>query len=68
VLVSVRVEVLLRVIDGHATVDTSWQGIVLHDRYLVVRAIRVLKEKHGSPVVGEVLAQELALCLGLFSL
>ena len=56
-MVPVVEEVLLGVVDGHATVDAVWQGSVLHDRDTLVGAIGVLEEHDGGPVVGEVLGE-----------
>lgn len=57
-LVAVRVEVLLRVVDGHAVVDAVRQRGILHEGHSLVRAVgRVLEEHDGRPVVGEVLAE-----------
>ena len=56
-LVSVGVEVLLGVVDGHATVDAVGQSSVLHDRDPLVGAVLVLEKHDGSPVVGEVLGE-----------
>jgi hypothetical protein len=50
-LVAVGVEVLLRVIDCHAAVDTVRQGGVLHDGDALVGAVLVLEEHCGGPVV-----------------
>jgi hypothetical protein len=57
VLVPVGAEVLLSVVDGHSTIDTCGQGIVLHDLHTLVGAVGgVLEEEHGCPVVGEILS------------
>jgi len=56
-LLSIGVEVLLGVVDGHTTIDTSRQGIVRHDRNTLVGAVLVLEEEHSSPVVGKVLGE-----------
>ena len=54
-MVTVRVEVLLGVINGHAAVDAVGQRRVLHDGHAFVRAVGVLEEHDSRPVVGEVL-------------
>lgn len=56
-LVAVRVKVLLRVVDGHATIDTVGQSRVLHNGHTLVGAVGVLEEHDGRPVVGKVLAE-----------
>ena len=56
-MVAVGVEILLRVVNSHASVDGGRQGRVLHDRYTLVGAVRVLEEHDGSPVVREVLGE-----------
>ena len=56
-LVPVGIEVLLGVVDSHATIDAVRQGSVLHDRDTLVGAVGVLEEHDGGPVVGEVLGE-----------
>ena len=50
-LVSVGIEILLGVVDGHAAVDAVGQGRVLHDGDALVGAVGVLEEHDGRPVV-----------------
>lgn len=57
VFISVGEEILLRVVDGHASVDTVRQSRVLHNGHAVVRAVTMLEEHDGSPVVGEVFGE-----------
>lgn len=54
-LVAVRVKVLLRIVDGHAAVDTVEQCRILHDGHTFVCAVGVLEKQDGRPVVGKVL-------------
>ena len=56
-LVSVRVKVLLRIVDGHAAIYTVGQSRILHDGHTLVGAILMLEEHDGRPVVGKVLAE-----------
>jgi len=56
-LVAVGTERLLRIVDGHSAIDAVGQCCILHDRYTLVRAVRMLEEHHGGPVVGEVLSK-----------
>lgn len=51
VLISVREEVLLGVVDGHASVDRFRERRVLHDGHAVVGAVAMLEEHDCSPVV-----------------
>lgn len=50
-LISIRVEILLSVVDGHSTIDTVGQGSVLHDRHPLIAAVLVLEEHSSGPVV-----------------
>lgn len=43
-LISVAVEILLGVVDGHAAVDAVGQSSVLHNRDTLVRAVLVFEE------------------------
>lgn len=56
-LVAVREKVLLRIVDGHATIDTVGQCRILHDGHTFVGAVGVLEEQNGRPVVGKVFAE-----------
>jgi len=64
-LVAVRVKVLLGVVDGHASVDAVGERRVLHDGHALVRAVGVLEEHDGGPVVGEVLGEGARRAAGL---
>lgn len=55
--VAVAVEVLLRVVDSHTTLNTSRQGIVGHDWDPLVSAIFVSEEQNGGPVVAEIFTE-----------
>lgn len=55
--ISIRVKVLLCIVDGHSAVDTCRQGIVLHDLDALVATVGVLEEEDCGPVVAEVLAE-----------
>ena len=56
-LVAIRIEILLCVIDCHSTIDTVWQCSVLHDGNTLVCAVCVLEEHCCGPVVGKVLGK-----------
>ncbi len=64
---AVGIEILLSVIDGHSTIDTIGQGRVLHDRYALVRSVRMLEEHDGRPVIGEVLGESTCCARSLFA-
>jgi len=56
-LITITVEILLRIVDSHATVDAVGQSTVLHNGYPFVGAVRMLKEHGCSPVVAEVFGE-----------
>jgi len=55
--VTIGVEVLLGVVDGHSTIDAVGEGSVLHDGYALVGTIGVLEVHGGGPVVGEIFGE-----------
>lgn len=55
--ITIGTEILLRVVDRHATVDWSGECAVLHEWDALIGAILVLEEHDCSPIVGEVLGE-----------
>jgi hypothetical protein len=51
VLVPVRVEILLGIIDRHSAIDASRQRIIRHDWNTLVCAVLMFEEQHSSPVI-----------------
>ena len=56
-MVAIGVEILLRVINGHSTVDTIWQGAVLHNRNALIRSVLMFEEHNSGPVIRKVLGE-----------
>jgi hypothetical protein len=57
-LVPIRVEVLLSIIDRHTPIDTIGKRSILHDGHTLIRSIcRVLEEHRRGPVVGKVFTE-----------
>lgn len=50
-LVAVRVEILLGIINGHSSVDSIWQSSILHNGHALIAAIRMFEEHGSRPVV-----------------
>lgn len=57
VLIAVGAEILLRVVDGHSTIYWALEGVVLVNRYALVRPVASLKVQNCGPVVGKVLGE-----------
>ena len=66
-LVTVGVEVLLRIVDCHAPVNSSRQCVILHDFDALVATVRMLEKQHCGPVVAEVLTEGACCACALIS-
>jgi len=55
--VAVGSKVLLRIVDGHPSLDTVGESGIFHKRDLLVGTVRSAEEHHRRPIVGEVLGE-----------
>lgn len=69
--ITVVIEILLRIVDCHSSIDTVRQRCVLHDRYTLIGAISMFEKHDSGPVVGKVFGESTccaaALCTDIAS-